>query len=228
MAIYAMADLHLSLATDKSMDIFPGWSCYEEKIAKNCGTVLRDDDTLVIPGDLSWAMTLPEALEDFRFIHKLPGSKIILKGNHDYFWTTRAKMEKFFLENGLAGISILHNNAIACQNYAVCGTRGWVNDGSQPADQRVILREAGRLQTSINEAKKLRLPILCFLHYPPVYGETRCDEILQVLLDNRIERCYYGHIHGAGHRKAVQGDYMGIDFRLVSADYLDFIPQKVV
>lgn len=224
MAIYTMADFHLSLGTNKSMEIFKGWSRYMERIQENCMEVLTSADTLVIGGDISWGMHLEDCLEDFRFIENLPGQKVLLKGNHDYFWSTKSKIERFFAENGFSTLSILHNNTIEAEGMAICGTRGWVQDGTEPADQKVIMREVGRLQTSIREAKKTGLPILCFLHYPPVFHGNECEEIMNVLLEEEIEHCYYGHIHGAAQRFITEGMYRGVELKLVSADYLRFIP----
>lgn len=224
MAIYAMSDFHLSLGTDKPMDVFKGWDNYMDRIQANCMEVLTDEDTLVIGGDISWGMKIEDCLLDFQFIENLPGQKILLKGNHDYFWSTRSKMERFFKEQGFHSMKILHNNAIEVEGFAFCGTRGWVQDGSEPADQKVIQREVGRLQMSIKEAKKMELPILCFLHYPPVFHGTECEEIMNVLLEEEIPNCFYGHIHGSAQRFIVEGPYKGIELKLVSADYLHFKP----
>lgn len=228
MSIYTISDLHLSLNSNKSMEIFSGWNNYVERIKDGFETTVKDIDTVVLVGDLSWGMTLEESLKDFLFVDSLPGKKIILKGNHDYFWTTRNKMENFFDKNNITSIKILQNNCFTAENYAICGTRGWVSDGTEEAAHKVILREAMRLELSIKEAQKTGLEILCFLHYPPVYQNNRCDEILEVLQKYSIKKCFYGHIHGAGSSKAVVGDYDGISFVLVSADYLDFKPLQVV
>lgn len=224
MAIYAMSDFHLSLGTDKPMDIFKGWDNYMDRIWENCHAILTPEDTLVIGGDISWGMSLEDCRKDFQFIEDLPGKKVLLKGNHDYFWATKSKMERFFAEEGFSTMQILHNNTIEVEGYALCGTRGWVQDGSEPSDQKVIHREVGRLQMSIKEAKKTTLPILCFLHYPPVFHKVECEEIMKVLLEEEIPNCYYGHIHGSAHRFIVEGMYQGMELKLVSADYLHFTP----
>ena len=140
MALFVMGDLHLSLSSDKSMDIFGGWENYVERIKENWNREVSPEDTVVVPGDISWAMSLKEAGADFRYIHELPGRKIILKGNHDYWWTTAAKMNNFLAENGFDSIFILHNNHYAYENYGICGTRGWINDDSEPADAKVLAR----------------------------------------------------------------------------------------
>ena len=169
-------------------------------------------------------MDLREAAADFAFIDRLPGQKILLKGNHDYWWTTRRKMDDFLREQGLSTLHILHNDAYAVGNVAVCGSRGWFFDAEDTADKKVLLREAGRLRTSIQAAKKLRLEPVAFLHYPPVNGGRVCEEIFSVLREEGIRRCYYGHLHGPGIRYAFQGEWDGIRLKLISCDALAFCP----
>ena len=225
MAVFAIADTHLSLSTGKKMDIFSGWSDYESRLESNWRRLVKDGDTVVIPGDISWCMTLEEGLEDFAFLDSLPGKKIIMKGNHDYWWSTRKKADEFFEKHSLSTLSILHNNAYACENIAVCGTRGWFFDAESDESKKIILREAGRLRASIAAAKETGLEPLVFLHYPPVTLERRCDEIYSVLVEENIKRCYYGHLHSFSHATAVNGtNEDGIEFRLISADYLGFCP----
>ncbi len=229
MALFVMGDLHLSLSSDKSMDIFGGWENYVERIKENWNREVSPEDTIVVPGDISWAMSLKEAVADFRYIHELPGRKIILKGNHDYWWTTAAKMNNFLAENGFNSIFILHNNHYAYENYGICGTRGWINDDSEPADAKVLAREAQRLETSIASAENAGLEPLVFLHYPPLYGNEYNPDLLEVMYRHNIKRCWYGHIHGRkGHQNAVNGERDGIVFQLVSADYVQFCPVKIM
>ncbi len=228
MALFVISDLHLSLGEDKPMDIFPGWEGYIDRIRQNWLDSVSDEDTVVIGGDISWAQSLSGALKDFQFIDALPGKKVIIKGNHDYFWTTRTKMETFFKENGINSISILHNNCICAEGVCLCGTRGWIFDGSEPADQKVILREAGRLRTSLEQGKRTGLELLCFLHYPPLFARERCEEILEVLHQYPVKTCYYGHIHGNGCNYAVQGTVDGIEYIMTSADYLRFKPLRIL
>lgn len=224
-----MGDLHLSLSSDKSMDIFGGWENYVERIKENWNREVSPEDTVVVPGDISWAMSMKEAGADFRYIHELPGRKIILKGNHDYWWTTAAKMNNFLAENGFDSIFILHNNHYAYENYGICGTRGWINDDSEPADAKVLAREAQRLETSIASAENAGLEPLVFLHYPPLYGNEYNPDLLEVMYRHNIKRCWYGHIHGRkGHQNAVNGERDGIVFQLVSADYVQFCPVKIM
>ena len=229
MALFVMGDLHLSLSSDKSMDIFGGWENYVERIKENWNREVSPEDTVVVPGDISWAMSLKETVADFSYIHELPGRKIILKGNHDYWWTTAAKMNNFLAENGFDSIFILHNNHYAYESYGICGTRGWINDDSEPADAKVLAREAQRLETSIASAENAGLEPLVFLHYPPLYGNEYNPDLLEVMYRHNIKRCWYGHIHGRkGHQNAVNGERDGIVFQLVSADYVQFCPVKIM
>ena len=229
MALFVMGDLHLSLSSDKSMDIFGGWENYVERIKENWNREVSPEDTVVVPGDISWAMSLKEAVADFRYIHEIPGRKIILNGNHDYWWTTAAKMNNFLAENDFDSIFILHNNHYAYESYGICGTRGWINDDSEPADAKVLAREAQRLETSIASAENAGLEPLVFLHYPPLYGNEYNPDLLEVMYRHNIKRCWYGHIHGRkGHQNAVNGERDGIVFQLVSADYVQFCPVKIM
>jgi predicted phosphohydrolase len=227
MALYTIGDLHLSLTTNKPMDIFGrGWENHTERLRAAFAT-LHDDDVTVLCGDLSWGISLEEAREDFRFIDALPGKKILLKGNHDYWWTTAAKMNAFFAENGFTTMTILHNNCIPFGDVALCGTRGWFYelDGEGGHNTKMLDREAGRLETSLRAAGEREK--LCFLHYPPIYQGYRCPEMLRLLREYNVKSCYYGHLHGAAHRRAIEGTVEGTAFSLVSADYLQFVPKKI-
>ncbi len=225
MSIYAIGDTHLSFSTDKPMDIFGGWTDYVYRLEKSWRAVVKDEDTVVIPGDISWAMSLEDAEEDFRFLHNLPGKKIILKGNHDYWWTTKRKMDTFLKEKGFDSIEILHNNAYRVGGFTICGSRGWFYDAQTGLDKKVIAREAARIDRSIEEGKKLGGELIVFLHYPPLSQEQKCDEIMEVLIRHGIKRCIYGHLHGGSCLYAVQEKVDGIDFSLVSADFLQFCPR---
>ncbi len=222
MAVYTISDLHLSFGAKKPMNIFKGWENYEQRIAANWERMITPDDTVVLPGDFSWSMKLPETVADFAFLHRLPGKKIILKGNHDLWWSTMKKITAFLEENRFDSILPLHNNAYVAEGYAVCGRRGWFYDAGE-ADQKIVLREAGRLETSIAAAEATGQRPLVFLHYPPVYGEYVCGEIMEVLQKHNVKDVYHGHIHGAGHHNAV-AQYEGISFHLVSCDCMDFTP----
>ncbi len=229
MAVYAIADLHLSLGTDKPMDIFSGWSDYVLKLENNWRKLITPDDTVVIAGDISWAMKLEECDEDFNFINSLPGKKLFIKGNHDYWWATKKKIDEYLEAKSFDTINIIFNNAYIADNIAICGTRGWNYESSGEKDMKVLNREVGRLEASINAAKNLGAEPVVFLHYPPVYDTIVCDEIIDTLKKHNIKHCYYGHLHGANtHRHAVTGDYDGIKLNLISCDYTDFFPVPVI
>lgn len=225
MSLFAIADLHLSLGVDKPMDVFPGWAGYVEKLEKKWRENVRPEDTVVVAGDISWGLDISEAKEDFAFLDQLPGTKILLKGNHDLWFSTKTKVEKFFAENGFSTLKILFNNAYEYGDRAICGTRGWMND---PIEKKVLLRECGRLRMSLEEGKKFGKEPLVFLHYPPVFGGGECYEILDVLLEYGIRQVYYGHIHGYSSGYAINGIRNGIDFRLISCDFVQFNPVKIM
>lgn len=228
MSLYVLGDPHLSFGVDKPMDIFHGWSDHVERLEAGWKAAVAPDDTVLLAGDISWGMDLGEALPDFRFIDALPGSKIILKGNHDYWWDTKTKMDRFLADNGIKTISFLYNNAYRIGDISVCGTRGWFYDAHGAHDEKVIAREAGRLKMSYDAAKKLGGEVIAFLHYPPVYAGRECPEMMNALLDCGVTRCYYGHLHGKkNHGLAVTGLYKGIDFTLVACDYTHFRPIPV-
>lgn len=228
MSLYAIADLHLSLGVDKPMDIFKGWQDYEKRLKSNWNSLIDEDDTVMIAGDISWAMKLDECYEDFSFINSLNGKKIISKGNHDYWWMTKRKLDNYLLENKFDTISFLFNNAFSVDDFAVCGSRGWYFDADTQQDKKVIMREVGRLKLSIEEGLKLNKKPIVFLHYPPVYNNVECVEIMDTLREYEIQECYYGHLHGTNtHKCATVGEYSGINFHLISSDYLGFMPKLV-
>ena len=227
MAIYAIGDLHLSVAAKKPMDIFSGWENHAEKIVENWEKRIRPEDVVVLAGDTSWGMTLAQALPDFRLIDKLPGKKILLKGNHDYWWASAAKMKETFEQNGLHSLYILHNNSFTVEGIHICGSRGWMFESGAPHDEKLIRREAMRMDASIRSAGDATGEKILFLHYPPLYAGQRLDAFLDVMKQYGIKRCYYGHIHGAGHRHAIQGEVDGIVFMMISADYVGFAPVLV-
>lgn len=228
MALYAIGDTHLSLSVNKPMTVFPGWDNYVERLEQNWRGLVAPEDTVVIPGDVSWGMSLEQAKADFAFLQRLPGRKLLLKGNHDYWWCTRRKMDVFLAENGFDTLRIVHNDAVPVDGrVAVCGTRGWFFDAEQDADRKVLLREVSRLEASIRAARETGLEPVAFLHYPPLYAGQRCPELLEVLRREGIRRCYYGHVHSAGIRQAFNGEEEGISFRLVSADALHFCPLRI-
>lgn len=228
MALYAIGDLHLCLGAAKPMDIFGGnWVGYMEKLEQGIG-VIGPEDTTVLLGDLSWALDLQGAQADFAWIDKIPGRKIILKGNHDYWWSTASKFYKFCQEKGFSEQFILNNNHYEYGGYAICGTRGWFfeEERSGEHDEKVFKRELIRLEASLKSAGNL--PKMVFLHYPPRYKGYECGEILELLKKYEVRNCFYGHLHGPSHKLAMQGIWDGVDFRLVSADYLNFSPYCVI
>ena len=238
MSLFVIADLHLLSDGAKSMEVFGArWKDYIAKIEKNWRAVVNPEDTVVIPGDISWAMKLEETLEDFRFLDSLPGTKLIGKGNHDFWWSTAAKMNAFFEKHKITTLKIFYNNAYLAEDCILCGSRGWFLEEAQQktvgdADYEMIVnREAIRLRLSLEEAVKLQkstptetpLPILVFLHFPPVWGDYVCRPILDLLHEYDIKTCYFGHIHGAYHTPRTT-TFEGIDFVLAAADYLKFAP----
>ena len=228
MALYAIGDLHLSLGTSKPMDVFGGaWVGYMDKLKEGL-SVIKPEDTTVLLGDLSWALDLGGAEADFRSINEIPGRKIILKGNHDYWWSTASKFYKFCEEKGFSNQFILNNNHFEYENWAICGTRGWFfeEERSGEHDTKVFRRELMRLEASLKSAGQM--PKMVFLHYPPRYKGYECTEILELLKKYEVRRCFYGHLHGPSHKLAMEGLWDGTEFRLVSADFLNFKPFTVI
>ena len=211
MALYAIGDLHLSLTADKSMEVFgSAWENYVIRIEEGL-SVLTEDDTLILAGDTSWGIDLNEAEADFRFLERFPGKKYLIKGNHDYWWTTAAKFHAFCAEKGFTTLELLHNNCAFYGDYALCGTRGWFME-EDAHNVKVLNREVMRLEASLKAAGEK--PILCFLHYPPIYQGYQCPEILAMLEKYHVERCCYGHLHGGSHALAMEGLWDGVEFRL--------------
>ncbi len=230
MSLYVIGDLHLCKGNpDKTMSIFGGWEDYQERIERNWLDTVNFDDTIVLAGDISWGMSLQDAAEDFKFIDRLPGTKIILKGNHDYWWTTMKKMQDFLKTEGFSAIKILHNNHFKYGEYGICGTRGWVNIPGEDQDEKVLRREVQRLETSIKSALSENLKPLVFMHYPPIFASNFNYDILEILYRYNIGECYYGHIHGrSAHDLCIKNTYDDINFHLIAGDYLQFAPEKVL
>ncbi len=241
MALFVLSDPHLATRhAEKSMEAFGSrWQNYVTRLAQNWRAVISPEDTVVLPGDISWAMTMEGAREDFAFLDTLPGKKLIGKGNHDFFWTTATKMNAFFKENNFSTLSILYNNAYAVEGMIVCGTRGWFYDAKvqntvgEVDYEKIMNREVGRLRLSLDAARRLQeneqhhtCEIVPFLHFPPVFGEFRCEAIMQTLAAYGVRRCYYGHIHStvpdSGHSVID-----GIHYILTAADHLRFTPLPV-
>ena len=228
MALYAIGDLHLCLGAPKPMDVFGGaWVGYMEKLKEGL-SVIGPEDTTVLLGDLSWALDLASARDDFAWIDQIPGKKIILKGNHDYWWSTANKFYKFCEEHSFSNQWILNNNHYVYNGWAICGTRGWFFEEERGSahDEKVFKRELIRLEASLQSAGDL--PKLVFLHYPPRYKGYTCDEILELLNRYEVRQCFYGHLHGASHGLAMEGQWDGVEYRLVAADKLNFKPYQVL
>ena len=238
MSLFVIADLHLSSDGSKSMEIFgPRWTDYMNKLRRNWTAVVNPEDTVIVPGDISWGLKLEDAIDDLKFLDSLPGQKLIGKGNHDFWWSTAAKMNAMMEAQQIKSIKMLYNNAYVCEDAIVCGTRGWFVEENQQhtvgtADyNRIVNREVIRLRLSLDEAVKLRnenpmLPILVFLHFPPIWNGFVCREIVDVLHEYGIKSCYFGHIHGAYHMPRT-ANFEGIDFVLTAADALQFSPMPI-
>ena len=226
MAVFTIGDVHLSFGADKPMDVFGGWQDYVHRLEHNWRAVVEPADTVVIPGDISWAMKLPQVLPDLQFLHSLPGRKLLLKGNHDLWWETMAKMNAFLQAHDLSSLQFVYNNACRVGNVTVCGSRGWML-GEGEDDRKIMLREAGRLTLSLQAAAALGGEPVAFLHYPPVLLDRQCDELVAVLRQFGVKRCYYGHLHGPALAGAFNGLRDGIQYRVVSCDALQFCPLLV-
>lgn len=240
MAIYAMSDTHLCIETDKPMDIFGSrWSNWDKKIVSGWLNTVTENDTVIIPGDISWGIDFDEAKEDLKLIEALPGKKLISHGNHDYWWSTASKMNKFMEENRMVSIGILYNNAYIVEDRIICGSRGWFTDEKTAQGRKInadydkiVNRECIRLEMSLKEAEKLNstlpepLPLAAFFHFPPVFAQYICQPLVDVLHKYNVTDCYYGHIHGQYDVPPVI-EHEGISFRIISADYLNFKPHKV-
>ena len=233
MALYVIADLHLSHSANKPMDVFgPCWEGHTEKILNNWQSAVTPEDTVVIPGDLSWGMDFGNTAEDLRFVHGLNGKKIIGKGNHDYWWQTMRKLKAFTAENGLDTVEFLHNNAFFDQGFVICGTRGWtISEKLSADDEKILLREAGRLKLSLEEGKRLAeehpgAEIIVFMHYPPAYGDTVCEHFSALFDEYGVRRCFYGHLHGA-KEKSLAARAGNARLYCVSADMIRFKPMRI-
>lgn len=233
MDVFAISDLHLAYGIDKPMDVFgEKWRNYMVRLKEAWQTTVSEDDYVIIPGDISWATYLDQAVEDFRFINSMPGRKIISKGNHDYWWTTMNKLEKFLLEHEFSTISFMHNNSVRVGETVVCGTRGWKcpgDDGFNGEDKKIFERELSRLELSLKSALTSlgNEIIITAMHYPPFNQGGGLSEFVEIMRKYGVKKCLYGHLHGNGFKNAVTGVINGIEFHLVSSDYLGFRPLKL-
>ena len=229
MSIYVIGDLHLSFSADKPMDIFGmNWENHAEKIRENWISKVKEEDTVILPGDFSWATYLEETYKDFEFLNSLPGKKIISKGNHDYWWTTVTSMKRYLNENNFKNIDFLYNTAFLIEDKIITGTRGWLNTWKSQENYKILKRENERLKISINKGISefgKDKEIISFIHYPPFYKESTVPEEIdfsKTMKEYNIRKCYYAHLHGESHKDAVEGLVNGIEYKLISSDYLKF------
>lgn len=237
MALFVLADTHLSESLNKPMDVFgKRWNGYREKLIEGWRSAVSEEDTVVVPGDISWGISLEEAQADLRLLDSLPGTKLIGRGNHDYWWNSERKMKLFFAEKGISTLRLLHNNAYVYDRFLLLGSRGWYNDGKNSPRgaeyDKIVAREVIRIGLSTEAGKKLAaqsdtpLETLMFLHFPPVFRGQICSGIMEALHRADVKRCYFGHIHGVYDEPEVQ-TVQGIEMHLVSADYLSFVPKRI-
>ncbi len=230
MALFAIGDLHLPLGVDKPMSVFGGkWDNYVEKIADNWQSLVRQRDTVVLVGDFSWATYLEQSYKDFEFLNRLNGKKIMVKGNHDYWWSTLNKLKKFIADSGFSDIDFLQNNHFAYGDTAICGTRGWMYpkwDGASAEDERIFAREVLRLGLSLKSAENAR-EIYVFSHFPPMSVQREENAFTELMEAGNVSKCVYGHLHAHAHRNAVNAVVRNIEYMLVSGDYTEFNPVKI-
>ena len=233
MAIYTISDLHLSLNKEKPMDIFgENWTEHSEKIKKDWQKKVKDNDIVLMPGDFSWAMNLKETYDEFKYLEELPGKKILLKGNHDYWWETLTKMRRYLKENNFKTIDFLHNNSYLHENTIIAGTRGWIISDDAD-DKKIFERELGRLELSIQDGIKNygeEKEIIVCMHYPPITNKEINEQerkLLNILKKYNVKKCIYGHLHGESQKHGLAGYVEGIEFILASADYLNFELLKI-
>lgn len=234
MSIYTIGDLHLSFSQNKPMNIFgDNWNGHTDKIRKNWMEKVNKEDFVVLPGDFSWAMYLKDTYKDFEYLEKLPGNKILLKGNHDYWWSGLSKMNEYLKENNFNNINFLYNNSYLVEDTIIAGTRGWNLTDSED-NEKMLNRECIRLKLSLEDGINKfgrNKEIIVFMHYPPISkagisnGYTK--KYISIMKEYGVKKCYYGHLHGTSHSEAIEGNVDGIEFYLVSSDYLDFDLVKV-
>lgn len=226
MSIYAISDLHLSFDENKPMYIFgTNWENHQEKIKQNWEQTVKQNDLVLLPGDFCWAMYLQEAYKSFDYLEKLPGKKLLLKGNHDYWWTTITKMRKYLKENNFNSIDFIYNNSYEFENYIICGTRGWLILENDEENKKILNREIERLKLSLEHAKNNfnveQKKIIVCMHYPPI-KENTISQFIQIMKEYNVQICLYGHLHAGAHKEVKEGEIEAIDFKMVSCDYTNF------
>jgi len=231
-ALYAMADIHLALSVDKPMDIFgKQWENYIDRIADNWMALVNPEDCVLIAGDISWAMHVEELDKDFEFLNQLPGQKVFVKGNHDYWWNTVSKLNRYIKQNNFDNMFFIHNNAFMYNDIVICGSRGWIlpgDPGFTAGDEKVYERELMRLKLSLDQGVKMHgREILVAMHYPPATIVNPHSGFMDLLHQYGVKRCIYGHLHDSGKRIAITGLHEGIEMYLTASEYLNFTPLKL-
>ncbi|PRR72429.1 3',5'-cyclic adenosine monophosphate phosphodiesterase CpdA [Clostridium thermopalmarium DSM 5974] len=225
--LYAISDLHLSLSSDKPMDVFgEQWNNHHERIRENWIKKINDKDTVLIAGDVSWSMKMEDGLADLEWIHNLPGRKIISKGNHDYWWGSISKLNNLYED-----ISFIQNNFFSYEDYAICGTRGWTipGDKSSSHDIKIYNREQIRLKLSLDKAVSSGYSkIIVMIHYPPVNDKFEASNFTEIFEEYGVEKVIYGHLHGPSLNRVFEGTYNGVEYIMTSCDYINFDPIKVI
>ncbi|QIB26821.1 metallophosphoesterase [Caloranaerobacter azorensis] len=228
MSIYGISDLHLDFSGEKPMDIFgDNWLDHEVKIFENWKRIIKEEDLVLVSGDVSWAMKLEDAYIDLLKIDRLPGIKVITKGNHDYWWSTKSKLKGLKFNT----IHFLQNDYFLYKNIGICGTRGWISrdsDEFKEKDEKIFNRELNRLKLSLESIKEDVKEVIVMLHYPPFNIDGTPNEFVEIMNKYNVSTCVYGHLHGEGHKFAVEGKIDGIKFYCISCDFIDFSPKKLL
>ena len=226
--IYGIGDLHLDYSKTKPMDIFGDtWLNHEENIFNNWVKLVGDEDLVLLPGDISWALRLEDAFDDLKRIDNLPGKKIISKGNHDYWWESLSKLNQLNLDT----IFFIHNNSYIYKDVGIAGTRGWVardSDDFTAKDEKIFTRELSRLEMSLSSIKDNVNKKIVMIHYPPFNIDLTTNEFVSLMKKHKVDICVYGHLHGEGHKYAIEGNIEGIEFHCLSSDYINFITKKIL
>ncbi|MCX7885303.1 MAG: metallophosphoesterase [Caloramator sp.] len=225
MALYAIGDLHLSFAVEKPMDVFGEiWSNHYKKIEYNWNKVVKDEDVVLIPGDISWGMKLSEALPDLDYVHKLKGKKILIKGNHDYWWSSITKLNSLYED-----MCFIQNTYAAYQDYGICGSRGWVSINGEEKDEKIYKRELLRLKLSLDCAIKSGYKkLIVMMHYPPITKISKSMEFLELLSNYPVEKLIYGHVHNDSKDICINGIYKNIEYICTSCDIINFNPVRIL
>lgn len=239
MKIFAIGDLHLSFGdmVEKPMDIFGGqWVGHTEKLYKEWNRLICPEDTVIICGDISWGLKLEEAMADLDWIHALPGRKLLFKGNHDLWWKAIGRLNTIYVDGNM---KFVQNSCTIIEadgqngRVAVCGTRGWIcpgTDGFSEHDRKIYDREAARLKMSLEDAKKAGADtIIGVLHFPPTNDKQQKSAFTDLLTQYGVKTCVYGHLHGKdAFKNGMQGVYNGVEYKLVSLDYLEGRPVEIL